>query len=92
MAELIKADGMVEEVMPENGQHFTLAELYQHCECDRVQVIYLDDGRTMWLDEEGKFKEHVRNEKATKLLEVAGGAFGDYIAGTALICDEHEVQ
>jgi hypothetical protein len=92
VAELIREDGIREEVMPENGQNFSLAELYKHLGCNMVQVIYLNDGKTMWLDEEGKFKTHERNEKATVLLEEAGGGYGDYVAGSALICDEHEVQ
>ena len=92
MAELIREDGTVETVAPQNGRTFSLAEMYQLIGCSLVQVIYLADGRLMWLDEEGKFKEHSRNEQATILLEQAGGGFGDYVAGNALICRESEVN
>ena len=92
MAELIRTDGTVETVSPKNGKTFSLAEMYELIGCSLVQVVYLADGRIMWLDEEGKFKEHYRNEQATLLLEQAGGAFGDYVAGNALICENTEVN
>lgn len=92
MAILIHPDGAKFEVKPDNGKHFTLDELYKHCDCSMVQVIYLEDGRLMYLDEEGKFKEHYRNADATVLLHKAGGMMDDYIAGNALICEESEVR
>lgn len=92
MAELIRTDGTVETVTPENGKTFSLQEMYELIGCSLVQVIYLVDGRIMWLDEEGKFKEHQINTQATKLLIEAGGMMGDYVAGNALICSDSEVN
>jgi hypothetical protein len=60
--------------------------------CNQVQIISLNDGRIMWLDEEGKLKPHFSNAKATQLLHASGGMENDYIAGDVLITSQEEVQ
>ena len=93
MAVLINTDGTEFEVQPANGENFTLQEMYDMIGCSLVQMIYLADGNIMWLDEEGKFKDPViRNDRATTLLEEAGGGYGDFIAGKALVCKDSEVR
>lgn len=91
MALLITPDG-AETVVSAMGATFTLKELYSILNCSMVQVIYLTDGRYMWLDEEGKFKPHRANLLATRLLHQAGGMATDYIAGSALVTDRNEVD
>lgn len=90
MALLITPDGEQTEVSA-SGSTFTLEELYSILECSMVQAIFLEDGRFMWIDEEGKFKPHQANLLATRLLHQAGGMASDYIAGLALITDRNEV-
>jgi len=91
MATLIANDGTMTEVSA-RGSCFSLHEMYALLECKQVQVIYLRDGRIMWIDEEGKFKPHQVNIQATQLLQKAGGIPGDYVAGIALVTDRSEVQ
>jgi hypothetical protein len=91
MATLIANDGTVTEVSAQETW-FSLDEMYSLLECSRVEAVYLEDGRIMWIDEEGKFKPHQINIQATLLLHKAGGIPGDYIAGIALVTDRNEVQ
>ena len=92
MAILIKPDGSMRNMFPESGELFSLKEMYTVLNCSLVQCIYLDDGRIMWIDEEGKLKPHFANPRATRLLKKAGGMEGDYIAGLALITEQNEIQ
>ena len=91
MATLIVNDGTVIDVFAKETC-FSLDEMYSLLECSLVEAIYLEDGRIMWIDEEGKFKPHQINIQATLLLQKAGGIPGDYIAGIALITERNEVQ
>ncbi|MCL7489729.1 MAG: DUF3846 domain-containing protein [Desulfobulbaceae bacterium] len=91
MATLIANDGTVTEVYAKDTW-FSLDEMYSLLECSRIEAVYLQDGRIMWIDEEGKFKPHQINIEATLLLQKAGGIPGDYIAGIALITEKNEVQ
>ena len=88
----IDVDGTETTVRPARG-YFTLDEIYEHVGCETVEAVGLADGRTLWLDEEGKFGPtgpKARNDKATRLLVAAGGMAGDYIAGHALVTDATE--
>lgn len=81
----------IESIFPTNMRSFTLNELYKIIGCETVQMIYLADGRMMWMDEDGKSKPGLTlNSKATKLLQQAGGIPGDYILGKVLITNELE--
>ena len=90
MALLITTSGEQVVVSPREDR-FSLEEMYALLDCACVQVIALDNGRIMWIDEEGKLKPHQINPVATELLARAGGIPGDYIAGSALITDNDEV-
>ncbi len=93
MAKVIKHTGeVIEEVLPLNGRDFKLEELYQHVGCEFVQMVRIENGWQMWLDEEGKFNQpNNYNREATILLQEAGGLPGDYIAGDVFICEGDEV-
>ena len=91
MADLLKADGTSEKVTTEMGQ-FKLRDMRALIGCRMVEVVFLVDGRTMWIDEEGKFKQHELNHLATNHLHRAGGSHTDYVAGNALICNVTEVS
>lgn len=98
MATLIKPDGTKTEVRPKNGKDFTIAELYTLIECTTVEVLYMAEGKSMWIDEEGKFKNPLHNLVAEMILRDSlhkiGRAMipGDYLVGNALVCDEGEVR
>lgn len=92
MAELITTQDTTTTVVPQDTC-FTLQEMYSLLNCSMVQAISLNDGRIMWLDEEGKFKApHFFNSAATRLLHESGGMEDDYIAGGVLITSHDEVQ
>ena len=94
MALLIHPDGSEQEVFPRKSKKgFTLDELYSLIGCTTVQAISLADGRTMWMDEEGKLSTVlVVNEKATELLLEAGGMPDDFVVGPVLLTARGEVQ
>lgn len=88
MATLILPDGTETTVSPKNKRNgFTLDELYKLIGCDCVEHVELADGRSMWLDEEGKYRNPAPqfNRKATTLLHKAGGMPFDTVVGTVLI-------
>ena len=91
MALLIKADGS-RRIVFAGGNFFSLKEMYSVLDCSIVQPVFLEDGRVMWIDEEGKLKPHSVNFPATVLLHKAGGLQDDYIAGSALITKKEEVE
>ena len=82
----ITAEGDIEERETPDFKEF-----YSLLDCDLVQAIPLSDGKTMWIDEEGKLKPHKRNTFASILLLSAGGMPDDYIAGAAIITDAGDV-
>jgi len=93
LATLIKPDGTESVVLPQNSTDFRLDERYSLIGCEMVQMVYLADGRTMWLDEEAKLKPErpLPNLKATRLLAEAGGMPGDIVLGNVLVCVDGEV-
>lgn len=95
MATLIESDGSERHVSPASPEHgFTLTELYALIDCKTVEAIGLtEQGRSMWLDENGKLNAELRvNMKATDILHRAGGSYADYVVGRVLICEEGEVR
>jgi len=91
MATIIRPDGSREIVSPKEDT-FTLEELRTYIGCEWVELIVLDDGKYMWINEEGKLSDHLPNPDATLLLQAAGGIPGDYIAGSAMITESDEVK
>ena len=92
MAEWIKHSGAVDQVIPKNGKAFTLEEL-QHFVDGYIEVVSLADGRLMFLNEEGKYQENIknlRNDRATVLLREAGGIPWDYVTGNVIVCTRTE--
>jgi Domain of unknown function (DUF3846) len=70
MATIYRANGTQEEVAPENGTDFKLAEV-QKIVGGHVEVMRLNDKKLiMIVNEEGKLYDLPRNEQATKLAEL----------------------
>lgn len=86
MAQLIKADGETRQVAPKNGRFFELEEL-QELVGGYIENVYLDDGRIMVVNEEGKFYGLPLNKKATDLADAVilpwDEIVGDAVVGTA---------
>lgn len=96
MAILLREDGTTDEIKardPDKGIQFD-GEAYVLLDCEMIQVIYLDDGRLMLIDEEGKLRQDVKpvNLEATRLFERAGGMPGDVIVGPVLILNDDELK
>lgn len=94
---LIKADGTLSELQPLNGTDFTLEELYPVLNTDIIEIIYLGDGTSMIMDEEGNFREgRAVNVTATNLavmaLKKAGRGILNPLVGTVLHCDSEYIK
>ena len=92
MATLLKTDGIGTEVEPKNGTDFQLEEL-QKFVGGYIEIIQLNDGRIMVVNEEGKLQSLEMNDEATEIATEHHALFdGDWICGDVLICNEREVQ
>lgn len=97
MAFLIDTTGNpFKEVHPANGKAFTLDECYRLLKCSMIQVLNMEDGTLLVMDEEGKLgKVPPRdvNERATRLAHLHTGiAHDDYIVGDVLLCNRRELR
>lgn len=85
MAQLIKADGTVQEITPKSGKKFSLEEL-QKFVGGYIQVFNIGKGKIIIMDEEGKMKNRPVNQKATKIL----GLQGTCIVGDVVVCSSKQ--
>lgn len=90
MATLIKADGATSDVLPSNGQSFTLKEL-QAFVGGYIEIIRVGSSTWYVINEEGKLLGLPANVAATHrahdfLFE------GDYLCGAVLICEPRELE
>ena len=67
MALWIRTTGATETVTPRNGTSFTVEEL-QALVGGYYEALRLDDGRIMWINEEGRMNDLPRNRVANDLL------------------------
>jgi hypothetical protein len=78
-----------EEVQPKNGTDFQLDEL-QDFVGGYIEIIHLNDGRIMVINEEGKLLDLPVNLLATVQYQLSFGPI-DQIYGNALVCENKEV-
>lgn len=90
MAVLCHEGGTLEEVEPKNGRDFKLEELLQMLGCERIDIVRLGNGRIIVIDDEGKFTKGVNPWATAVAIQILYE--GDYIAGTALVCNDEEVR
>lgn len=76
-ASVIKSDGTITFVLPDNGTDFTLEELLKHCECDTITMVSLQDGRWMVADDNGKLGDTIAINKYATTLYQKGRVFID---------------
>ena len=89
MALLIPARGLPGEVTPApDGRAFTLAEL-QGFVGGYIEALYLDDGRVMFLNEDGKRLQLPVNDAATTMMRRRLQS-GDVIVGNVIVCTRRE--
>lgn len=89
MATLIRATGEQMTVKPASGGKFTLEEL-QGFVSGFIERIDLQNGKAMYINEDGKAMQMKRNIEATVCLQQRGCLLGDYIAVDAVILDYSE--
>ena len=87
MAKIIKTDGTIVEVTPQNGTDFQLEEL-QKIVGGYIEVLRLTDNEIMVANEEGKFYCTYNHEAK----EYEAIYKSDYICGDVLICNDDEVR
>ena len=91
MALLIKTDGTEKEIKPNNGMDFSLEELQAYV-YGYIEIINLNNGNIMVVNEEGKFFCD-KNETATTIAEDHDAIFfDDYICGDVVLCKQEEVR
>ena len=88
MATLIRATGEQMTVKPASGGKFALEELQGFV--SGIERIDLQNGKAMYINEDGKAMQMKRNIEATVCLQQRGCLLGDYIAGDAVILDYSE--
>ena len=84
-AKIIYTDKEAEDYTPKNDKTFELAEL-QGIVDGCIEIIRLNDGRMIIVDEDGKSKDKAVNIPATNILR-RDHFTTDYIVGTAIVCD-----
>jgi hypothetical protein len=86
-AKLIKTDGSMSWITPDNRTDFTLQEAYKLLHCAMVEIVYLSNGQLMIVDEEGWLKPGAQvNITATKLYWCQRNT-EHLIAGDVIVCD-----
>lgn len=97
MAKLIKTDGTIQEVKPNNGKFFSYEELKEFVE-GMVEMVPLPNGKVIIVNEEGKLNGLLKNEKATEVwkqeypIEKYPLNNDELIVGNALLAEEKELN
>lgn len=85
-------DGKVSEVSPKNGVDFKLKEL-QSIVGGYIEIVDLNNGWVMVIDEEGKLKNKPFNLVATMVASTQGAISNDdFIVGDCLVCKSEMVE
>lgn len=91
MARIIKTNGVEQEIKPKNGKDFKLKEL-QSFVGGYIEIVDLDNGEIMVVNEEGLLERLPFNSKATKIAKEAYPGSDMYIVGDVLVCKDEEVK
>ena len=85
MARILRANGAVEETAPKNGRDFSLEEL-KNIVGGYIEIVPLESGEIMIVNEEGKLYHLPVNMQATHLYGY------EIIVGDVLVCDKGQVR
>ena len=80
----------VSDVEPRNGRDFSLGELQGYVG-GYIEIVQLNDGRYMVVNENGLSEGLPLNPLATAILQETTGD-DNFIVGNALICDPEQVK
>jgi hypothetical protein len=83
---IIKENGMVQRVEPQNGKTFSLKEL-QTAVGGYIEVGRTHDGDYIVMDEEGKLKGKEINALATAMYR-----YNDIVVGDVLVCPTSMIE
>ena len=97
MARIYKQGGEIVDYPPPSEQYYSLDELRAAIGGGYIEVIYLDDGEVMVIDEEGKMKSMPVNIQATVLARNNGWKSNsllpnDVIVGPVLVCSREQID
>ena len=90
MAVVIKTDGTKEGLQPKNNKVFTLEEL-KSVVGGYIEIVPLEEGYSMVINEEGKLLDLPINVIATRVYRTSRNA-DDFIVGNVLICSNKEIE
>ena len=93
----IDVDGVVTEIEPKDEKEgYDLKEMYEMCNTDIVEFVYLPENKILVVDEEGALKKDKKiNWDATKLvapLVLAQGRNPFFIFGNVMLIDQKNVR
>lgn len=93
MAYIIRTNGEVETVYPENGTDFSLEEM-KKVVGGWIETVRLKKKKFMVVNEEGKLMGLDYNASATSLFQSESlyPAGSDYIVGDVLVCDYNQIK
>lgn len=86
MATIYKTNGEVLQTTPKNGKDFSLEEM-QAIVGGYIEIVYLDNGQLMIVNEEGKINGSPLNDNASMLV-----GYTDLIMGDVLVCESKQVK
>ena len=89
-AKIIYTDKEAEDYTPKNGKTFEFDEL-KGIVGGHFEIVWLNDGRMIIVDEDGKSKGKAVNIPATNILR-RDHFTTDYIVGTAIVCDADMIE
>lgn len=89
-AKIVYPDKDSEDYTPKNGTTFELEEM-QKIVCGYIEIIRLNDGRLMIVNEEGLLQGLPVNIEATNILR-RDHSTTQYIVGNAIVCDADMVE
>ena len=89
-AKIIYTDKEAEDYTPKNGKTFEFDEL-KGIVGGHFEIVWLNDGRMIIVDEDGKSKDKAVNIPATNILR-RDHYTTDYIVGTAIVCDADMIE
>jgi hypothetical protein len=84
---IYSANGEIVPILPNNNKHFELSELQSIVE-GYIEIIRLNDGRLMIVNEEGKILNLNHNENASKLIQTKE----DFICGNVLVTPSNFIK
>ena len=93
----IDVDGTVTDIKPKDEKEgYDLKEMYEMCNTDIVEFVFLPENKILVVDEEGALKKGRKiNWDATKLiapLVLAQGRNPFFIFGNVMLIDQKNVQ